>query len=222
MNSTKKTPLIIISIKQNKLDTNCVIEFSDNTNLELSMDLIVKYKFKKGDIVSEDLYNSLVDENNLMLCKQTAYKFASYMPRCKAQIIKKLSENNFSKNQIEQSIDFLERYDLVNDLDYSRKYIQSYLLTKRAGPKKLEQELLLKGIEKNIVNEALKQFYPHDKIPEFIELEINKKKHEVLRKDKNKQYMYITNYLFNKGFYLDNLLKEIVKNKLDELNTSEE
>ncbi len=210
--------MTIINIKiKTKKSNNYIIELSNGKSLEIPIDIILKYNLEKHMLITEDICNKLNQEINLIKCKEIAYKFATYKPRSIKQIRDKLIENNFKENEILLTFEFLKKYNLIDDFDYSRKFILNYILTKRVGQRKIEYELLLKGISKEIVNKAINKFYPNNKVKEFIILEIKKKKNQILRKEKEKQYIYIYNYLSNKGFYIDSNLKEFIKFQIKNL-----
>jgi len=193
--------IIILQVKQkSQTSSNCLIFFDDGTEIELSMDLVLKNQLTKGKVISSALLSEIVLEQRLLNAKQTAYSFASYTPRTKNQIINKLKKSAFSDTEIEISIKFLEDFSLINDADFAKKFINDYLLKNKAGELKLLQLLVNKGVDKTIAENAIKNFLSEEKSLEMAILAAEKKLKLLSNKPKKKQKQTVYNHLLNKGF----------------------
>ncbi len=200
----------IIKVKQKSLNnTNCTVVCSDDTSFEISMDLVLKYKISSNIIFSISQWNLILSEQNLINCKKIAYNFAIRKNYTEKQIIQKLSSQNFSEEEIEVSINFLIAYNLINDLEFSKKYIHDTLLKKRVGFLKLEQDLLSKGVPIETIKKAISEVYPFENIDNLIKKEIEKKMRQITHKPKNKHKQLLINYLINKGFNWEYIKKNI-------------
>ncbi len=202
----------IIKVKQkSKNNSNCIVISDDGEISEISMDLVLKFKIAKQATFSIEEWNKIILEQQLILCKSTAYSFASYKPRTKKQIYDKLVTLDFSQEEIAQSLVFLEEYNLIDDYEFSRKFIQNRLLTKKIGELKIKQELASKGVDKNTIEQAIESFYPKENVEELINAEIDKKIRQISRKPKEKQYLALFNYLLGRGFKIEDIKKAIAK-----------
>ena len=196
-------------ISNNSNSNNCIVSCLDGYCFELSMDLVVKYKISPDSIFSASQWENILSDQRLINCKKIAYDFAFYKMRTKSQVIEKLKSNNFSSEEISISLEFLTRYSLIDDLEFSKKYIHDMLLKKRIGVLSLEQKLLSKGISKENIKKAIAEVYPFDNINDLITKEIEKKMRQISHKPKNKHKQLIINYLISKGFYWDDIKKNI-------------
>ena len=115
---------IITSIVQRKNSSKCKIFFNDESSIECSLDLIIKYRLVKNSIIDEKLENAILKEQNIFDIKQTALNYASYKPRTNFQVKNKLKEKGFNSSEIQIAIDFLTEFNLLNDEKYAKIFIK--------------------------------------------------------------------------------------------------
>lgn len=201
---------IIIQVKpKSQTNPNCLIFFDDGTEIELSMDLVLKNQLTKGKVISFASLADIISAQRLLNAKQTAYNFAAYSPRTKKQIIDKLKKNEFSDVEIENSIKFLADFNLINDVDFAKKFINDYLLKNKAGKAKLLQLLVNKGVDRVVAENAIEDFLSEEKSFEMAILAAEKKLKLISNKSKEKQRQAVYNHLINKGFSFSEAKKVI-------------
>jgi regulatory protein len=199
----------ILNIIKKKRKNECLVVFDDNNEISLSMDLVLKHNLAQNSIINEEELKLINDEQKLINAKQAAYNYASYKPRTKEQVKKKLKEKGYIESIIYESIKFLTKFELLDDNKYANTFAKEYALLKKAGPKKVELELISRGIEPNIAKDAVYRFYPND--DKFdIALEAAEKKYRTVKnKPKEKIYRSIRDNLLRKGFESD-IIKEVI------------
>lgn len=204
--------LKIISVKSKKNGQSCIICLSDGEILESSYDLVLKYKLGNNSIITTDLLLELKKEQRIFDAKQSAYNYVSYKPRTERQIRQKLRDKGYEKEESDLAIEFLIKFDLVDDERYAKQFISDFLKRKSSGKSKLLSELISKGIDKSLAQQSLEEFYPHRESLEIALKAANKKLRLIRHKPKEKQKESLIRFLQSAGFDWDlirNVLKEI-------------
>lgn len=195
-------------IYKNKKGT-CLVFFDSETYVELSNDLIYKYQIHKGTIIDEELENKILSEQKIIDVKQSAYIFAAYKPRTKKQVIDKLKLKKFNHLEISIAVDFLNDFKLLNDEKYANTFAKEYIIRKPCSSKKIIQELLQRGIEKDIaVQAASTAIQPKDEFDLAVKAG-EKKLRAIKHKPIEKQLQSIKSYLQRNGFNWDITKKAI-------------
>jgi regulatory protein len=217
----------IINIKQkNKNNTNCIVSFIDNSvadstafNMELSMDIVMREKLIKDVILDNENFERIQKEQRIIDAKQTAYNFASYTMRTKKQIINKLLMQNFTEEEIQHAIKFLTEFNLIDDELFAKKYTNDILIKKKVGKFKILNLLIAKGIDKNIAESTIKNYYPEENSFENLIEIANKKLRSLQVKNKTPEKIKASlfNHIIAKGFTNEEA-KKIIKIILSEQN----
>lgn len=91
---------------------------------------------------------------------QKAYFFLKFRLRTEKEIenylLKKISNTNYSQNDVKKVIEKLKKDDLINDEKFIESYIKTRLTLKPKGIKLLIQELKNKGITSSLIEEYFK------------------------------------------------------------------
>ncbi|OGU16634.1 MAG: hypothetical protein A2X61_01095 [Ignavibacteria bacterium GWB2_35_12] len=202
--------LRIISVKSKKNGQSCIICLNDGELFECSYDLVLKYKLGSGSNIPPDLLQELKKEQRIYVAKQSAYNYVSYKPRTEKQIRQKLRDKMFEKDEADLALEFLMKFDLVDDAKYAKQFITDYLKRKSSGKSKLMSELIIKGIDKSIAQQALEEYYPHTETLELA-LKATKKKLRLIRhKPKEKQKESLIRFLQSAGFDWD-IIRKVLK-----------
>jgi len=149
--------------------------------------------------------------NELTKARNYAFLLLKYRLRSIREIRGRLERKGFSPDVIQSTVAFLIEKEFVNDVVFSRAWIESRLRA-NLGPRKIELELINKGIERNIIDEQLKLIrtdYQEDKQIE----EIVRKRFQrlnILEPKTAKRKIYA--YLLRRGFSPD-----IVSEKIKQL-----
>lgn len=207
----------IISIKQkNKRTTNCIVSILDEQNgtlsdVELSMDIVVKERLAKEQIIDNLRWEQILVAQRIIDAKQSAYKYASKVNKTQKQVIKFLQTKNFSSEEINEAMTFLQNFNLIDDSSFAKKYINDTLLTKNIGPAGLMAKLISKGIDKQIATQAIQKHYPEDLTPSILSDIVHKKLNSLSRKNKTKDKIKasIFNHVLAKGFSFDEAKKAV-------------
>ncbi len=199
------------SIKYRKTKRACQISFSDGSQLELDMDIVLEYTLKKGMELQEELLEEIESKQAIISAKQDAYNYASYRLRSEWQVRKKLEEKKYPVQLIDSCIAFLTEFNLIDDQKFATAYIKDALLKKKDGPIKLKMKLRSFGIDEYISENTINTIYPFEQEEEFALDAAVKKINCITGKSKLKQKSSLINHLQSKGFTSDTIRKTVDK-----------
>ena len=99
-----------------------------------------------------------MENNNKYCLKARAYVFLllKYRQRSENEIRERLSRKKFPEEAIKDTIAFLKEKKFIDDNIFARAWI-SERLKKGLGPRRLVQELKFKGIEKQVIENNLRE-----------------------------------------------------------------
>ena len=193
------------------VDGEFVAGVSDETLLRLGL--------RTGDEIDPDKLTALQATEELLNAKRVALRFLSYRLRTVREVRDKLRENEFGDEVISKTVYDLEQTGLLNDKEFARTYIRDTLAIRPSGKYLLKRRLLLLGLDKSLVDEALDESLENES-QEIAALEAARKfmkKANALqrRKDPLKIRNRLVNFLSRRGFTWD-VITKTVKEVLEE------
>ncbi len=99
-----------------------------------------------------------MESNKEAILRARAYAFLllKYRQRSENEISLRLEKKKFSQETIKETLSFLRKKNYIDDNVFARVWIKERL-AKAIGPLKLKQELKLKGIEKQVIEDNLRE-----------------------------------------------------------------
>ena len=99
----------------------------------------------------------------------SALRFLSFRLRSEKEMIIKLSKK-FPKVLVDKTIKRLKKEKLLNDEEFARAWVRDRMVLRSSGRRLIFQELILKGVSKELIKEIIEKEYNQDR-----ELELAKK-----------------------------------------------
>lgn len=191
------------------------IEYSDKYNLVkltisseffyISYDFFNDLNISKDQDLDFDIYKKILSEDDFNRCKNEALKQISYRAKTSHDIIYKLKKKNYSQESIDKVIDFLNEYDLIDDENYVKSYINDKSNIANWSKGKIRYKLKSKFIDDKLIDKYLDQISYEEEYEKAYNYGLRKK---ISTDDKNKVYRFLA----SKGFSYD-----IIKNVLGDL-----
>lgn len=182
-------------------------------------------KLKIGESLTSKKIGDLIFGDQVERLYEKAVKFLSYRPRSEKEIrdnlLQKLKltdkgeeeKKNFEKS-IAEVIKKLNKLGLVNDLEFTKWWVEQRTRFKKSSPRIIKSELFKKGINKEIIEEV---FVKSQIDPLELALASGRRKINSYKNFDNKTFREkMTRYLASKGFDWD-----IVKRVVDTLAKEE-
>ena len=148
-------------------------------------------------------------DEKVILEKMRSY--CMYQERCILEVKKKLTRLHVVPKSKSKIIDHLIEDDYLNEVRFSKLFIQGKLRIKKWGRIKLNYELSIRGIKKFIIHEEINKISKEDYYQYFNEFSNNKIK--TLTGSKEQKKRSFVNYFTYRGWE-NNLIYE----KLNEIN----
>ena len=171
-----------------------VILFDDGDKLEISPNVYTEYNFFAGKQLSKKDINSIKNRNDLDKYISYAVNLASKKNYSKHQLKEKLTKKGASEAQIEQVIEMLIKYQLLDEKLLIKEFLE-YADYKHFGYNKIKEELFKKGIS-SIYIEKIK----YDEAREL-------KHSKILLKDYERKYSKY-NYALKKKHIYEALIRQ--------------
>ncbi len=210
LSASKKRNKIIYTITTNEEEDNEYI---------IDEDTIVKYEIIEGREFDSKIFKKIIKEVELSKLTNKCFNYLNYGMKTKHQIYEYLnkqndkqdSDNKYSKSDYHYVIERLESLGYIDDLAFSKNYINEHKQYK--GRKYIERELNNKGVDSIIIIEALNSL---DEEEEYeAALKIANKLSAINRKyPLKKQEMLLSSKLARDGFSSEIIRKIITSIEL--------
>ncbi|WP_234118947.1 recombination regulator RecX [Clostridium hydrogenum] len=189
-----------IEVQKNKKDrVNVYID--EEYSFSCSMELVYSHGLKKNKLVDMDEIKDVVSDDNYIYCKETALKIIERTLKTEKEVEIKLRQKGFEENLIDKAINFLKKYDFVNDNKYIKCYVKEKI--KKDGKNKIKYNLMKKGIREDLIEKELNEVNIDKQQYSNTLMELARKKYEILSKkedDKLKVKKKTCDYLLRKGY----------------------
>lgn len=140
----------------------------------------------------------LESSDQISKCLDKAYRFLSYRPRSEKEMRDKLSER-FDKTTVNKAVTKLKKLKYINDRNFTDFWIENR--SNSRGPALLQSELISKGIDREIIREAISKIDRQDVTARALALVVSKRKYHNL--DRRELYQKVAPYLARRGFDYD-------------------
>lgn len=204
----------ITTQKKNKERYNIFL----NEDYAFSVDeaVLAKFQLKKGMELDELDISEIQFDDEVKKAFNAALVFLSYRMRSKKEIIDYLKKKEVDEPIIPEVLHKLTEYKYVDDAEFAKSYCLTQINTTLKGPEVIKQELIEKGIEKELITSSLELYTKEAQIESAIKLiEKNIKKTTKLSDLVMKQKLEIG--LQRKGYTWD-----VIQIAMEELNIEKE
>ncbi len=136
------------------------LKLEDQEELVVFEDLILKYDLLLHKEISEEQKDQLQKENVEQQAYYDALKYLKVRLRSVKEMADYLKRRGYSQPNIDFATSKLITQGYLNDQTFAHAYVQDALLCTLHGPLKIRSELEKKGIERNLIEEALQEISP--------------------------------------------------------------
>lgn len=123
-------------------------------------EVVILAGVKVGERVSVDDLRALAHAEELRRARDTALVFLGYRARSRLEISRRLSRAGYSPEAIEETLVALARMNLVNDAEFSNSWARARTRSKPLGPNRIKAELRQKGVDRDVIDQALEFLDP--------------------------------------------------------------
>lgn len=112
---------------------------------------------KDGQEISEEEYAALEETVNVRRAYNCAVSLLSRRDHSKKELLRKLREKGYG-NGAQVALEKLEQGGYIDDERFCRLYASELVRLKGYGKRRIEQELCLKGVDRDIIYTVLNEF----------------------------------------------------------------
>ncbi len=164
-----------------------------------------KYHLEAGKEISEEALHELLTKTLPQRAKLRSMNLLKSRMYTEHQLREKLRQGFYPEEIIEEAINYVKSYHYIDDRRYAKDYITYY--SESRSPRRIEQDLLKKGIERELIRKAYEEEAEEGKLPDekvLIEKLLEKKHFDKEAADYGMKQK-IAAYLYRKGFSIDNI-----------------
>ncbi len=160
-------------------------------------EIIRKYNVAKGMELSEEEADRLIYENDLRRARERALYLMESRDHSYRELFDKL-EKNYSEDICFEVCNRLAEIGVINDRRYAEKLCRQLFEVKKLGRYRVRQEMRLKGLGSEIIEEAMENFSEEDESFERLEKLVEQKYERYLTDRKGVEK--VKNALARKGY----------------------
>ena len=179
-----------------KLNNLFIVDLNDEISLSLPESVFVRHNLYKGkELGEEDLLDIRKDGE-----RQIAIDFALKKLRNRKttwEIKDLLFKEGIDEDAVLAAVDYLQDYGFLNDREYAELYARDKRNLNGYGPVKIRYLLKQKGVDDELIADALEHFTQDDEI-ELVEKIVHKK--YVRNRNLSKEKTKIIRFLLSRGF----------------------
>ena len=197
-------------IKYKKIRNKYRVYLDDNTYLDLYENTILKYDLLLKKEIDKSNIEKIKNENKKEEVIDLSIKYISNKMRTRKEIYNYLKKKEFSKNEIDNTIEYIEKNGLINDEKYIKAYIYDRFHLTSDGPNKIKSSLINEGMDKNIIEQNINEISDSEIIEKLDKLVI-KKINSSNRVSGSVLRFKLTSYFYNLGYdkkYIDIVLED--------------
>lgn len=199
--------------KKNKEKVSVFVD--DVYAFSVTMSTFIDEGLCSGMEITEDTIERLKQKDEPQLAFMSIVAYLNYGMKTEYQIVKKMREKGYSSKAISQAVEKAKQYHFIDDVYYTEEYIQNHGKSRKQGEYRIRQDLMQKGIPKELIDEKIEMLYSEeDKYHNAYALA--EKKYLQISSEENiyKKRQKIYQFLASKGYSSD-IVKSVVEDILE-------
>ncbi|MFH1856537.1 MAG: regulatory protein RecX [Candidatus Omnitrophota bacterium] len=129
-----------------------------------------------------------------------ALRLLNLRQRSEKELNDKFARKGYSRTLNDKLIRELKKTNLINDIEFARAWVNTRMLLKPSGVFKLKRELVIKGINTEIIETTIEELKNNYDLKKTAFELAERKKHTLKNKDRQKAKKNIYDYLRRRGF----------------------
>jgi regulatory protein len=160
-------------------------------------------------ILKKKRVKNLVSPNNAERARAYAFLLLKFRLRSENELKARLEQKGFSEELSQDTVNFLKDKEFINDCVFARSWVSSRL-KRPFGLKKIRQELVQKGLDKEIIDNSLSQVKEHYNEGQIVIQLAQQRFSRIKGIEPLKAKARVYGYLLRRGFAPD-VVSDIVK-----------
>ncbi len=196
----------ITDIKPQKRDSERRSLFVDNEFLcGVDEEIVTILGLKVGQEIDKKRIKEILYKEEVKKAKDYAFKLLSYRPRSIRELQDRLKKKDYSSKVTSEVVKNLKRLKFLNDKEFARMWVESRIKTRPMGRYRLYQELIQKGIDRDLIEKTLSNYQEEEEIELAKELAQRKLKKSYRNLDNLTAKRRLYGFLQRRGFSYDTI-----------------
>ncbi|MEJ8302607.1 regulatory protein RecX [Saccharibacillus sacchari] len=135
---------------------------------------MIRYGMTKGSFFNKHAVEEIVRDNERQVAYAQAINFLSFKARTSGEIEQKLLEKELDPEAVAETVKRLVEEKLIDDAFYAQEWTKQRIAGKKKGKVVVKQELRRKGVDPELIDEALESMGDEDELRSAEELAAKK------------------------------------------------
>lgn len=131
---------------------------------------LIKFGLQKGKVLEQMEIDEIQYEDEIAKAFNKALNFLSFQMRSEHEVKTKLLQAGHGEAVVHEAIHKLTNLGFLNDESYSKALLETRKRTTKKGPAAIRQDLMQKGIDKNLQQQVLETFGHEEQLKLAMEL----------------------------------------------------
>ncbi len=136
-----------------KAKSNVILD--DGMSFSLYKSELRRYRLRAGEPMADAVYEELMYTELPRRAKLRCMNLLKQRDYTEAELRRKLEQGGYPERIVQTALDYVKSYGYVDDEAYVKKYIEAY--GDKKSRRRMENDLLKKGVDKNTVKIGLEQ-----------------------------------------------------------------
>jgi regulatory protein len=176
------------------------VEFDDSTKLIVDPDLAVQFHLARGLGLDDSSYDDLVRAQERLAARRRLIRNLTLRKKTAREAEGSLRAHQFHDHAIDYAIQVARDQGYINHEQYAEAYTRAQERSAKKGPRAIRQELQMRGVEKEIVYEAVREASSPDVQRERARDLALKKAPSLRREEPQKARLKLHQFLMRKGY----------------------
>ncbi|HSX14509.1 MAG TPA: RecX family transcriptional regulator [Candidatus Saccharimonadales bacterium] len=205
-------PIVTAIKEQVKRSDRYSIYIDNKYGFSLSAQQLAESELASGQELSEAEIEDYQQASEYGKALQAAYRLLSYRPRSEREMRDRLSRKKYDEPTVDAVVTRLSEIKLLDDITFAASWVDQPK-SKNRSTRRLSQELVLKGIDSDLIKETATALESEDHDRVAILALIEKKLQKNTPQDRQK----LVGYLVRQGFRIS-LVLQILKQDFSEIH----
>ncbi len=143
--------------------------------VKIDAETFLRSGLKPGDELSDEELHELIQSSDARRAREKALYLLEHRSHSKKELTEKIARTAASREAAQAAADRMEELGLLNDETYARDLARELFLRRRFGKARVRQELRLKGINPELIEELLEEYGDEELALENIRAVLEKK-----------------------------------------------
>ncbi len=149
------------TIIKTRLADECIaVEFDSGEVMKIPCGAAGPFRLEAGKTVDADEYTQMKAESQRHQSKKKALDYLAICPRSAKEMERYLSRKGFDHDLVREIVEGLRGAGYLDDADYAARYIANRCGKKLIGKNLLTNELLKRGVARDVIRDALREAGP--------------------------------------------------------------